>query len=142
MNPPPGPFRALWEATTFATWLLYRNLRRPTYRDNDDLRVAGRSLENLFTAIRETQRPRRKTLIVFSPLEGELDGNESILTEHVRSILRASGFEVLDLSDAVSKVVTKGFYYDHVHLDVIGHHFYADQIASRLQALMRDPAPN
>ena len=35
----------------------------------DDLRVAERSLQNLFDAIRETQRPGRIVLIVLSPLE-------------------------------------------------------------------------
>jgi hypothetical protein len=139
-NPPPPPFRALWEATTIATWVLLAHLRGESYRDNDDLRVAKRSLENLFAAIRETQRPGRKTLIVFSPREGELNGHGAVLTKYVQSILAASGFEVLDLSEAVSKAVTKGFYYDHIHLDVIGHRFYADQITSRLEALMHDPA--
>jgi len=33
------------------------------------LRVAERSLQNLFDAIRETQRPDRIALIVLSPLE-------------------------------------------------------------------------
>ena len=31
-------------------------LRPPTYRANDDLQVAERSLENLFSALRETQK--------------------------------------------------------------------------------------
>jgi lysophospholipase L1-like esterase len=136
IQPPPAPFRALWEATTFATWRVYRFLRPVSYRGDDDLRVAQRSLEGLFAAIRETQRPGKTTLIVLSPLESELNGHEGALTKEVQSVLASSGFEVLDLSTAVSEVVTKNFYSDGVHLDVRGHHFYADQIARRLELLM------
>src|SRR5262249_14554940 len=53
-SPPPCPLRALWEAATFLTWRLY-GVMRPVdvYRSDHDLRVAERSLENLFAAIRE-----------------------------------------------------------------------------------------
>ena len=132
MQQPPPPFRALWEATTFLTWVLYKTLRPQTYRSDDDLQVAERSLENLFSAIRETQRPGRKVLIVLSPEKDELDGRESTLTEHVRSMLARSGFDWLDLHGPVSKAVTPNFYYDQLHLDVPGHAFYAEQIAARL----------
>src|SRR5262249_59735916 len=71
--PPPGPLRALWEAVTFLAWRAYRAMRPlETRRGDDDFRVAERSLDNLFAAIRETQRPGRKVLLVFSPTEQEL----------------------------------------------------------------------
>src|SRR5262249_30983956 len=91
-SPPPGPLRAHWEAATFLVWRLYR-LMRPLVDDqhDDDLRVAQRSLENLFAAINETQRPGRKVLIVLSPIEQELGGKESDFTRHVRSQLARSG---------------------------------------------------
>jgi hypothetical protein len=140
--PPPAPIRALWEATTFAAWRLYQSLRPISYRNGDDLRVAERSLENLFLAIRETQRPGRTSLIVLSPIEDELNGHEGILTKHVQAILARSGFEVLDLHTAVSAAIGKGFYYDRIHLEVRGHQFYADQIAGRLARSMSDtPGP-
>ena len=133
---PPPPFRALWEAVTFVTWRFYQYLRPVSYRSADDFRVAERSLENLFAAIRETQRPGRTVLIVLSPLKNELGGHESGLTKHVQALLRRSGFDVLDLHAAVSAVHSKDFYYDGIHLDVKGHHFYADQIAARLARFM------
>jgi len=97
MQRPPPPFRALWESMTFLTWEFYKALRTESYRSDDDLRVAERSLENLFSAIRETQRPGRKVLIVLSPVREELGGHESTLTKHVRSMLARSEFDWLDL---------------------------------------------
>jgi hypothetical protein len=133
--PPPGPFKAVWEATTFLAWRLYRAMRPlEAYRPEHDARVAERSLENLFAAIRATQRPGRKVLIVLSPLEQELKGSESPLTAHVRSVLARSGFDFLDLHAAVSAAHAPDFYYDGEHLAVRGHRFYADQIAARLLA--------
>lgn len=134
MQRPPPPFRALWEATTFLTWVLYKKLRPQTYRSDDDLRVAERSVENMLSAIRETQRPGRKVLIVLSPIKAELNGKESPLTKQVQSMLARSGFDWIDLHGPVSKAVTPDFYYDEVHLDVRGHAFYAEQIAARLEA--------
>jgi hypothetical protein len=142
MRPPPQPFPALWEATTFVTWKLYHHLRPVTYRADDDLRVAQRSLENLFGAIHETQRPGRRVLIVQSPHKYELHGQEGALTKHVQSILARTPFEVLDLHASVSEAEGDGFYYDNDHLDVRGHHFFADQIAKRLGPLMKDESAN
>ena len=133
---PPGPFRALWEAATFATWRMFRLLRPlATRRPDDDLKVAERSLANLFAALRETARPARKVLIVLSPIRDELGGRESDLTRHVRAALARSGFEVLDLHADVSGAMTPDFYYDRLHLDVRGHRFFAERIAHRLAVL-------
>jgi hypothetical protein len=133
-SPPPGPFKALWEATTYLVWRLYHVMRplEATHRGDDDLRVAERSMENLFSAIRETQRPGRKVLIVFSPVKDELNGHDGALTRRVRAALARSGFDVLDLTTAVSAAITDDFYYDTVHLDLRGHRLYAEQIAGRL----------
>jgi hypothetical protein len=135
--PPPGPFKALLEATAFVVWRLNRSMRpfRPI-PSRDDYRVAERSLENLFAAVRETQRSGRSVLFVLSPLAAELHGRELELTKVVRAALESSGFPVLDLHAAVSGAVTPDFYYDGIHLDRRGHHFYADQIAERLLAEM------
>jgi len=133
-SPPPGPLKALWEAATYVVWRLYHVLRplEAAHRGDDDVRVAERSLENLFAAIRETQRPGRKVLIVFSPVKDELNGREGELTRRVRAALARSSFDVLDLTGPVSAAVTDDFYYDTVHLDLRGHRFYADAIAERL----------
>jgi hypothetical protein len=137
---PPAPFRALWEAASFAAWKAFHLLRPlDAWRGDHELQVAERSLENLFAALRETARPQRKVLIVFSPVRDELGGRESELTRRVRAVLARSGFDVLDLHEAVSAVVRPGFYYDALHLDVRGHHFYAEQIARRLEPLMKGP---
>jgi hypothetical protein len=131
--PPPGPLRACWEAATFLVWRLYRTMRPlQTHRFDDGLRVAERSLENLFAAIRETQRPGRKVLLVLSPIEQELGGRESALTRHVRAILERSGFDVLDLNPIVTAAHSPDFYYDGMHLETKGHRVYAEQIANRL----------
>jgi lysophospholipase L1-like esterase len=138
MQPPPPPFRALGEAVTYLSWKLYQTLRPASYRGDDDRRVAMRSLDNLYAAIRETGRPGRKVLLVLSPFEDELDGREGWLTREVRASLAQSGFEVLDLHGAVSREPREGFYYDEVHLETRGHHFYAERIAERLMAMMGD----
>jgi hypothetical protein len=136
-RPPPGPFRALWETGTFASWRLFHALRPlTTRRSDDDLKVAERSLENLFAALRETARPSRKVLIVLSPIRDELGGRESDLTRHVRAVLARSGFPMLDLYPDVSAAVSPGFYYDTLHLNVPGHRFYGDAIAQRLWPLL------
>jgi hypothetical protein len=131
---PPPPFRALWEVSTFAAWRTFHLLRPLAERRADnDLNVAERSLDNLFAALRETARPSRKVLLVLSPMRDELNGRESELTRHVRVLLAHSGFEVLDLHADVSAAVAPGFYYDAMHLDVVGHRFYAERIARQLQ---------
>jgi hypothetical protein len=131
--PPPGPFKALWEATAFLVWELNRAMRpiRPV-RSEQDSQVAERRLHTLFAAINETQRPGRRVLIVVSPTQIELGGNDTALTKVVRAVLARSGFDFLDLYGPVSAAHGPGFYYDGVHLDRRGHHFYADQIAQRL----------
>jgi lysophospholipase L1-like esterase len=130
---PPGPFKALWEATAFVVWRLNRAMRpfQPV-PSKDDHRVAERSLENLLAAVRETARPGRKVLFVLSPLAAELNGKELELTRVVRATLERSGFPFLDLHAAVSVSATPDFYYDGIHLERRGHQFYADQIARRL----------
>ena len=50
----------------------------------------------------------------------------------MRATLARSGFPFLDLHAAVSASVTPDFYYDGIHLERLGHQFYADQIARRL----------
>ncbi len=134
---PPAPFRALWEAATFATWRSFHLLRPLDERRSDrDLQVAERSLENLFAALHETAKPARKVLIVLSPVRDELGGREGDLTRRVRAAVIRSGFEVLDLHEPVSAAVGPGFYYDALHLDVRGHRFYAEQIARRLEPML------
>jgi lysophospholipase L1-like esterase len=140
---PPPPFRALWEAAAFLTWRSYRFLRPISYRPTDDLRVAKRSLQNLFGAIRETQRPGRSVLLVLSPSQAELGGHETVLTKNVQEVLEHSGLELLDLHGPVTAALTGDFYYDGTHLDVRGHRFYANQIAARLApALSRELGMN
>jgi hypothetical protein len=147
---PSPPFRALWEASAFVAWRLDRALRHgivrlppahaprpgdPPFRFSrsaEEMRVGERSLQNLFAAIRETQRPGRKVLLVLSPMAIELNGHETEVTTAVRAILERSGFELLDLHAPVSAAYTADFYYDGVHLDRQGHRFYAEQIARRL----------
>jgi hypothetical protein len=129
---PPRPFPALWEFSAFAAWKVFHLLRPLERRADDDLTTAERSLENLFAALRETARPDRKVLLVLSPLRDELNRQESELTHRVRAVLARSGFPILDLHAAVSEAASGPFYYDRMHLDVLGHRFYGSRIARQL----------
>ncbi len=148
---PPPPFRAVWEAGSYVVWrtrqYLYEHhwMARPASPPPaspaaDNRSIPDRSLDNLFAAIRETQHPGRKVLIVHSPLESELDAPPNALTLKVRARLAGSGFDILDLYPEVAAAHTRGFYYDGIHLDVRGHRFYADRIAGRLQPFVAGPA--
>jgi hypothetical protein len=131
---PPGPFKALSEAATFLAWNIF-NIMRPyglSYHRDDDFRVSKRSLENLYSALRETYGADRKVLIVLSPFRFHLNGHETEFVHAVQASLGQSGFDVLDMHGPVSKAVTADFYSDDVHLDVVGNHFYGEQIANRL----------
>jgi hypothetical protein len=135
---PPPPFRAVWEAGSYVAWRTAQYFRG--HESIKDPGIPDRSLDNLFAAIRETQRPDRKVLIVHSPLENELNAPPNALTLRVRSRLAGSGFDILDLYPDMAAANAKDFYYDGVHLDVAGHRLYADRIAARLQAFVVGPA--
>jgi hypothetical protein len=107
---PPGPFKALWEAATLWVWQLQH--RRPVpYDRSHDLRVAERSLDNLFAALRETDRPDRKVLIVLIPMRDQLNGREDQLNGETRPRrparleIRCSGSEPADFRDGESRCV-------------------------------------
>jgi hypothetical protein len=133
-EPPPPPFKGLWESVTMGVWQLQH--RRPTaYDRSQDLRVAERSLADLFAALRETDRPDRKVLIVLMPLREHLNGHENELTKHVRAVLKGSNYELLDLYQPMSAVPHPDafFYRDESHLVRSGHQFVGDRIADKLQ---------
>jgi hypothetical protein len=133
---PPGPFRALWEAATLGSWRLLHILRYIKYEDAaNNVRVAERSLENLFAALRETDRPERKVLIVFMPIREELNGKESDFTRQVRAILERSGLDLLDLHQPISSTAHDDafFYPNESHLEVAGHQFVGHRISEKLE---------
>ena len=109
---PPRPFRALWEAVQFASWALHNRMRanNVSYQADDDLRVAARSIDNLTAALKERYADGRQVLLVLSPMERHLHGNELPLVQTVRKRMQHSGFELLDLHAPVSSSVTSGFY--------------------------------
>lgn len=132
---PPGPFRALWEGATFGAWRLLQILRVMNYDRSYDLRVAERSLGNLLAALRETDRPGRKVLIVLLPMREHLNGKENELTKHVRAVLKDSNYDFLDLHQAISAVPNLDTFYhaDGSHLALAGHQFVGGLIAEKLQ---------
>jgi hypothetical protein len=134
--PPPGPFKALWENATLGAWKLLQTLRCFVQFEGaqNNNRVAERSLSNLFAALRETDRPGRKVLIVLLPLKAELDGKETELTRHVRAVLEGSGLDVLDLHQPISAAphAESFFYADRSHLEPAGHRFVGERIAEKL----------
>lgn len=134
-EPPPGPFKALWEGATFGTWRLLQILRVMKYDRSHDLAVAERSLGNLFAALRETDRPGRKVLIVLLPMREHLNGKENDLTKHVRAVLKGSSYDVLDLHQSISAVPNLDTFYhaDGNHLALAGHQFVGGLIADKLQ---------
>jgi lysophospholipase L1-like esterase len=131
---PPGPFIAIAEAVQYLIWRLSNVLHPPRepVRDLPPLEMAERTLRNLFSAIRETARGNRKVLIVYSPFKPDLVGPESELTKHVRKVLLASGFDIIDFHREPS-ALADGFFYDDAHLDAAGHRVYAERIAAKLQ---------
>jgi lysophospholipase L1-like esterase len=137
---PPGPFKAIWEAVDYLVWRTGNYLdpvREPT-RSEPSNRIAERSLEKLFSAIRETDRPDRKVLLVYSPFKPDLTGPESELTKDIRGILERSGFDLIDFHAERAAALADHFFYDDAHLDVRGHHFYAEKIAKRLERYFID----
>jgi len=133
---PPGPFKALWEAATLGSWNLLHILRYIKYQDaENNLRVAERSLNNLFEALHETDRPDRKVLIVLMPIKGELGSHETDFTKGVRAMLERSGLDLLDLHQPMSANPHRDelFYANESHLEVAGHQFVGDLISKRLE---------
>jgi hypothetical protein len=98
------------------------------------MRVAERSLGNLFAALRETDRPDRKVLIVLLPYKTELNGKESDLTRDVRAVMEGSGLAFLDLYGPVSAAAHAEtfFHADGEHLAPAGHQFVGERIAEKL----------
>jgi lysophospholipase L1-like esterase len=138
-KPPHGPLKAIWEATTYLMWRLYAELRISggAYRGENEAAVATRSLGNLFSAIRDTERPGRKVLLVLSPARLELGEKESAFTKNVKAQLALSGYDLLDLHGPMSQSGIPGLYYDDIHLSVAGHRFYAERIAQALATHFR-----
>jgi hypothetical protein len=134
--PPPGPFKGLWEAAALGAWRLQQVLRFLRYDRAHDLRVAERSLGNLFAALHETDRQGRKVLIVLVPMAEQLNGKETDLTKHVAAVLEGSKLEFLDLHQSISaaRQVDTFFYADGSHLEPAGHQFVADRIAEKLES--------
>jgi lysophospholipase L1-like esterase len=134
--PPPAAFKALWETIAFAAWHLLHRLRPIYYQDKENnLRVAERRLHNLFDALRETDRPGRKVLMVFMPSKEEIKGNKTDLTRQVRTVLKNSQLDFLDLLEVIAAApsVDDLFLADGTHLNRAGHAFVGQQIAQKVE---------
>ena len=140
---PPGPFRAIWEATAFAHYKITSQMRLDQDPDQtgDDLQVARDSLSRLFDILRVKRDEGKQVLLVLSPARDELNGEESALTRGVREMLAGSGLDFLDMHEAAADQLDASMYIDHVHLDVPGHALYGRLIAEKLLAT-RKPASN
>jgi len=138
--PPPGPFKALWEGAVLGAWKLQLGLRHVVYDDTPSrmMRVAERSLGNLFAALRETDRPDRKVLIVLLPYKAELNGKETDLTRDIRRVLEGSSLDFLDLHGPISAAARAEtfFHADGIHLEPAGHQFVGERIAEKLANLV------
>ena len=132
---PPAPFKALWESVTYGAWRLLQILRDIQYDRTHDLAVAQHSLADLFAALRETDRPGRKVLIVLLPMREQLNGKENDLTKGVRAVLKESNYDFLDLHQPISAVQNLDAFYYPIgsHLALAGHRFVGDRIAERLE---------
>jgi hypothetical protein len=138
--PPPGPFKALWEATTLLLWKVLNALRSVRYDRTHDMSVAERSLDNLFAALRETDRPGRKVLIVLMPMHEQLGGRENDLTRKVRAVVEASKLDFLDLHQPISAAPNRDsiYYSNSSHLELTGHRFVGNLIAAKLENLLAE----
>jgi hypothetical protein len=144
---PPGPFKALWESISLWVWQL-QHYRAVVYDRSHDLRVAERSIGNLVAALRETDRPDRKVLIVMIPMRDQLNGNEDqlngkpyYLTKRVRAALQGSNYDFLDLTQPFSAASNPDtlYYADGGHLELAGHQLVGTLIADRLQKFFAKP---
>jgi hypothetical protein len=125
------------DAEQLETSALFRYIKYEDAANN--LRVAERSLDNLFAALRETDRPERKVLTVLAPMREEIDGNETDLTKHVRAILEGSGRDFLDLHQPISAYPHRDdfFYANQSHLEIASHRFVGDRISEKLESFFR-----
>ena len=133
----PGPFCAVWEATTFVLYKIVSKMRLDPNKkqpDDNDLQVARDSLSRLFAVLQEKRDNGKQVLLVLSPARDELNGKESNFTRQVRDMLATSGFDFLDMHVAGVDQLNATMYIDHLHLDVSGHDLYALFIADKLLA--------
>ena len=136
--PPPTPFKAIWEVSTFLLvrvthWMRHHGGQN---RADDQIEVATRSLERLFVVLREETTEGKKVLLVLSPYEAELHAQEDELTQHVRMVLASSGLPLLDLRPRMSDSTITDAYVDGVHLEVQGHAAYAEAIAAEVSRIL------
>lgn len=132
---PFGPLKAVWEAVTFAFFRAAYELRvsLDAHDTRYDVAVAERSLDGLYAELRRLTARGVPVLLVYSPHEIELTGEDVPLVPTVRAHLRASGLPFLDLTEAMRPLLGRGLYSDGVHLTAEGHALYGQWIAEALQ---------
>lgn len=134
-RPPFGPLKAVWEAVTYAFFHAAYELRVSidAHDTRYDVAVAGHSLNGLYVELRRLAARGTRVLLVYSPYEVDLTGEELPLTAMVRAHLLASGLPFLDLTEPMRPLTARGLYSDGIHLTVQGHALYGRWIAEALR---------
>lgn len=135
---PSGPLRGLWEIAAFGAFKAAGRLRwsADAYDPRFDIAVAKDALRRLYAELRRLEQSGKSVLIVFSPHKDEFYGDPDELDSAVRADLAASGFNLLDLTEAMRAEVEHGVYYDNVHLNELGHRLYGAWIAEALSPIL------
>lgn len=144
---PTGPLKAVWEAMGILSLMAANWLMHPGSPDayqppdqyplgGDVLSVAADSVDRLIETLRAEQTSGHKVLLVFSPIDGEVESAGQLpLTQVVRTHLAASRLPYLDLLEVVRRRYGSDFYIDGVHLQPRGHDVYAQTIAEKIAEL-------
>ena len=136
---PPQPLPALTELFAFAIDRLRYLIRfsdAPSGGVDRTLELADESLDRLFQALREEQEENKKILIVHSPDRNEVQNGYHHLDKLVFERLRDSGFEFIEMREALVGEDPEEVYYDSVHLEFRGHEIYGEVIADRIATML------
>jgi hypothetical protein len=139
---PAGPLRGVWEVMAFGAFKIAAKLRSSVeaYDPSFDIAVARDALQRLYAELHRIEQSGKSVLIVFSPHKDEFYDDPDALDAAVRADLAASGFKLLDLTEAMRAEVERGVYYDNVHLNELGHALYGAWIARRFRRSSSPPS--
>jgi len=145
-KPPPAPLAATVELVDFGLdrlRLIWRFAGAPAPTGGvPPLRVAGDSLDRLFTVLRARRAAGARIILVYSPARFELKaGGETPLTRLVSDRLRDAGFAFVDMRGPLAGGDLDALYYDGVHLEVAGHALYGRVIGDAIAEVLAAPAP-
>jgi hypothetical protein len=136
---PPRPIPASTELFAFAIDRLRYLIRfsdAPLGGADRTLELANESLDRLLDALRGEQGENKMILLVHSPDRNEVQNGYHGLDKLVVERLRDSGFEFIEMREALVGMDLEAVYYDNVHLEARGHEIYGEVIADRVAMML------